>query len=107
MSTYTYEAFWREQGATEWNRITSSSPITWTQEVTQSSPYPNGQCSGSKYRVTLGGRQTSGASWTTNRTVWGPISGARIFSASATNHQVQLNCRGVDTTSTGTCATNP
>lgn len=54
-STYTYRAYWREQGATAWNLIESSSPITWNHVVTQPQqsqplPYTGGQCQ-KLYRV--------------------------------------------------------
>lgn len=37
MYQFTYRAYWRDQGATDWNLIESPSPITWTQETTPAS----------------------------------------------------------------------
>lgn len=47
MYPYTYRAYWREVGATEWNLIESPSPITWnTQNIPASNPsgFQGGQC---------------------------------------------------------------
>lgn len=106
MTTYTYEAYWREQGATSWNKITSSSPITWSQELTGGSPYTNGQCDLSKYQVSISVRNRDGGISVLNRIALGPIGGARCFSVTSTNHQVQLLSRGINNSSGATCASS-
>lgn len=84
MFAYTYRAYWREQGATDWNEIQSSSPITWGTEITppsDASGYEGGQCTGVNYQVYFGatGRSTncSGVTVSPRTRAYGPVSTPR------------------------------
>lgn len=72
MYPYIYRAYWREQGAVDWNLIESPSPITWSQETIEpsgESGFQGGQCSGIRYNIFGTGtfRRSSGSTtWADN-----------------------------------------
>ncbi|MGG6237228.1 hypothetical protein ACQ4N7_01205 [Nodosilinea sp. AN01ver1] len=62
---YTYRAYWREQGDSEWNTVTSNQPISWQQQIIPGSGNPQAGGDFSKY----GGVTISGFSINNNRTI--------------------------------------
>lgn len=53
MFPHTYRAYWREQGATDWNETQSPSPITWNTELIpgQTPLYTGGGNNGVEYQL--------------------------------------------------------
>jgi len=96
MFAHTYEAFWREQNSSTWNRITSPSPITWNQvvnpAVTPVFPFRGGQCPGN-YDIAATWTEWNSSCTTTPRSSSYVGSGAGPFTGQITqNNWPHLKC---------------